>query len=319
MAKTFSRLATVAKKPASVAKKTTTTTKRRKATAAPQTGNVINLERFNLNDRGNWLRAIERSHPDETASLEELLEQISQYQGQIERTMQSAEAQSTIYAYAIGSRLDVIEEARLFEKCGHSNLTDFIKAGEIKRPGGTSITTRQVWAYRKVTRGLNEFLSIAEQLKDGGEIAAPLQEKLSEISAQVNTDVVEQFREQYVEGIAKVLELGVSKLEQVCRLPNSVAYSGLIAGGQLQIAEKLVPVHEVTFSELRSAVSQAAKASKTTQSKSKTLPVDKTLTELETTVKKLAKYRKKFGPKQVQRILAVVKSLDDMVLSEVSD
>lgn len=314
MAKKFERLATVTKKkPASVPK--TSVRKRRKAEAAPQTGGVINLERFNLNDRGNWLRAIESSHPDETASLDELLEQIAQYQGQIERTMQSAEAQSTIYAYAIGSRLDVIEEARLFEKQGHRNLTDFIKAGEMKRPGGSSITTRQVWAYRKVTRGLNEFLSIAEQLKEGGEVAAPLKEKLAEISAQVNTDVVEQFREEYVEGIARVLELGVSKLEQVCRLPNSVAYSGLIAGGQLQIAEKLVPVHEVTFSELRSAVSQAAKASQTPKTKAKP-PVDITLTELESVVKKLAKYQKKFGPKHVQRVLAVVKSLDEMIVSE---
>lgn len=313
MAKTFTRLATVSKKPASVPKKTAT--QRRKVVAAPQIGNVINLERFNLNDRGNWLRAIESSHPDETASLDELLDQIAQYQGQIERTMQSAEAQSTIYAYAIGSRLDVIEEARLFEKCGHSNLTDFIKAGEIKRPGGTSITTRQVWAYRKVTRGLNEFLSIAEQLKDGKEVSAPLQEKLAEISAQVNTNVVEQFREQYVEGIAKVLELGVSKLEQVYRLPNSVAYSGLIAGGQLQIAEKLVPVHEVTFSELRSAVSHAAKASQIPKVRTKD-PVNTALTDLEAAVKKLAKSQKKFGPKQVQRLLAAVKTLDEMVLSE---
>jgi hypothetical protein len=313
MVKTFDRLVTVAKKPASAPQ--TARIQQSKVTGAPETGSVINLDRFNLNDRGNWLRAIESSHPDETASLDELLEQIAQYQGQIERTMQSAEAQSTIYAYAIGSRLDVIEEARLFEKCGHSNLTDFIKAGEIKRPGGTSITTRQVWAYRKVTRGLNEFLSIAEQLKDGVELAAPLRKKLSEISAQVNTDVVEQFREQYVEGIAKVLELGVSKLEQVYRLPDSVAYSGLIAGGQLQIAEKLVPVHEVTFSELRSAVSQAAKQSRQPNAK----PIDvigETLKEIEASVKKLSKHRKKLDPVHVQRILAVVKSLDEMILAD---
>lgn len=314
MAKKFDRLATVTKKKtASVPKKTAR--RQRQVAASPQAGSVINLERFNLNDRGNWLRAIESSHPDETASLDELLAQIAQYQGQIEHTMQSAEAQSTIYAYAIGSRLDVIEEARLFEESGYSNLTDFIKAGEIKRPGGTSITTRQVWAYRKVTRGLNEFLSIAEQLKEGEEIAAPLQEKLTAISSQVNTDVVEQFREQYVEGIAKVLELGVSKLEQVYRLPNSVAYSGLIAGGQLQIAEKLVPVHEVTFSELRSAVSQASKASRTPKVKPKAI-VDLALNDLEVAAKKLAKHQKKLGPAHVQRLLAVVKSLDAIVLSE---
>ena len=314
MAKKFDRLATVSKKKSASAPKKTVG-QRRKVAAPAEMGSVINLERFNLNDRGNWLRAIESSHPDETASLDELLAQIAQYQGQIERTMQSAEAQSTIYAYAIGSRLDVIEEARLFEESGHSNLTDFIKAGEIKRPGGTSITTRQVWAYRKVTRGLNEFLTIAEQLKEGGEVSAPLQEKLAEISSQVNTDVVEQFREQYVEGIAKVLELGVSKLEQVCRLPNSVAYSGLIAGGQLQIAEKLVPVHEVTFSELRSAVSQASKVSRTPKTKAKPI-VDLALNDLEAAAKKLTKHQNKIGSAHVQRILAVVKSLDDMVLSK---
>ncbi|NJN39260.1 MAG: hypothetical protein HC790_11995 [Acaryochloridaceae cyanobacterium CSU_3_4] len=278
MAKTFNRVAEIVKSPASTS---AVTSQRHQVSKQQSLGSVINLERFNLNDRGNWIRAIDSSHPDATASLDELLEQIAEYQGQIERTMQSAEAQSTIYAYAIGSRLDVIEAERLFEVRGYKNLTDFIKGGEIKRPGGASITTRQIWAYRKVTRGLNEFLALAEQLRDGGEPPEPIREKLSAISAQVDADVTAQFREGYVEGIARVLELGVSKLEQVYRLPESVAYSGLIAGGQLQIDQEIIPIHDVSFSELRSAVSQ--------ETAKKSAPVSKI--SMSTTIRGLEKVK----------------------------
>ncbi|MEM9903885.1 MAG: hypothetical protein AAF921_02530 [Cyanobacteria bacterium P01_D01_bin.44] len=253
MAKNFDRVAAIPKK-AIVA---------RKQQSAPKSipDKVVNLERVDLADRENWLRALDICKADTDQSLDGLLQEIEKYQGQIDQALQTAQAQSTIYAYAIGTRLDVIEAEQLFQEKGYANLTAFIKEGEVRRPGGKPITTRQVWAYRRVTRGLREFLKIAESIRDGRPLSPELETQLEVLGAQVNQDVVSSFLESYAESIAGVLELGVSKLEQVYRLPQPLALTGLLAG-KLPLEEDIVEVHDVSFSELRRAVSSHEKKRK---------------------------------------------------------
>ncbi|MEL6555435.1 MAG: hypothetical protein AAFQ63_18545 [Cyanobacteria bacterium J06621_11] len=238
---------------------------------------VVNLERVDLSDRENWLRALDICKAKTAQSLDILLQEIETYQGQIDQALQTAQAQSTIYAYAIGTRLDVIEEKRLFAEKGYANLTAFIKEGEVKRPSGQSITTRQVWAYRRVTRGLNEFLSLAEEIRDGKPLSPELQSQLSSLGEQVNQDVVDVFLKSYAESIAGVLELGVSKLEQVYRLPTPVAMTGLLAG-KLALEEEVLEVHQVPFSALRKAISSHENRSK--PKPKKTVKVDGVLDHL---------------------------------------
>lgn len=254
---------------------------------------VVNLERVDLSDRENWLRALEICKAKTEQPLNVLLQEIETYQGQIDQALQTAQAQSTIYAYAIGTRLDVIEEKKLFEDKGYVNLTAFIKEGEVKRPNGQSITTRQVWAYRRVTRGLNEFLSLAEEIRDGKPLSAELKAQLSELGNKVNADVVDAFLKSYAESIAGVLELGVSKLEQVYRLPKPVALSGLLAG-KLALEEEVVEVHEVPFSVLRRAISSHEKSRKPQSVKGKatskgkrTVNIDGTLDQLRNAINDL--------------------------------
>ena len=79
---------------------------------------IVNLERVDLADRENWLRALDICQANDAQPLNNLLHEIETYQGQIDQALQTAQAQSTIYAYAIGSRLDVIEEKHLSLKLG---------------------------------------------------------------------------------------------------------------------------------------------------------------------------------------------------------
>jgi hypothetical protein len=257
LAKNFSRVSAVPKTPAPS-----------RLVVLPQRipEEVVNLERVDLADRENWLRALDICRGNADQPLNVLLQEIEGYQGQIDQALQTAQAQSTIYAYAIGTRLDVIEEKELFREKGYENLTAFIKNGEVCRPGGASITTRQVWAYRSVTRGLKEFLQIAESIRNGEPISAELSEYLKELKVQVNRDVVETFINSYADSIAGVLELGVSKLEQVCRLPAPVALSGLISG-QIALEEEIIEVRNVSFSHLRKAISTHEKGLKSPKSK----------------------------------------------------
>ena len=159
----------------------------------------------------------------------------------------------------------------MVQDVSYVNLTAFIKKGEIRRPSGQSITTRQVWAYRRVTRGLNEFLGLAEEIRDGKPLSAELEAQLSALGSKVNADVVDVFLKSYAESIAGVLELGVSKLEQVYRLPKPVALSGLLAG-KLALEENVVEVHEVPFSVLRRAISSHEKSRNPKRSKKKPSP-----------------------------------------------
>lgn len=246
---------------------------------APQ-NKVVNLERVDLSDRENWLRALDICKAKTEQPLDALLKEIETYQGQIDQALQTAQAQSTIYAYAIGTRLDVIEENRLFEEKGYVNLTAFIKNGEVKRPSGQSITTRQVWAYRRVTRGLNEFLQLAEEIRDGKPVSPELSEHLQILGARVNQDVVDVFLKSYTESIAGVLELGVSKLEQVYRLPKSMALSGLLAG-RLALEEEVVEFHDVPFSVLRKAISSHEKKNKPISTKQKAQNTEREIDQLE--------------------------------------
>lgn len=241
---------------------------------------VVNLERINLVDRENWLRALDICKAKNDQSLQSLLQEIETYQGQIDQALQTAQAQSTIYAFAIGTRLDVIEEHELYKEKGYSNLTSFIKSGEICRPNGESITTRQVWAYRRVTRGLNEFLQIAEAIRDGEPISDELKLHLKNLGARVNQDIVTTFLNSYTETIAGVLELGVSKLEQVYRLPEPMALTGLLAG-KLPLEENVVEVHDISFSQLRKAISWHEQQRKSPKQKTKISKADLTLNELE--------------------------------------
>jgi hypothetical protein len=220
---------------------------------------IVNLERVDLADRENWLRALDICRGSANQSLDVLLQEIEGYQGHIDQALQTAQAQSTIYAYAIGTRLDVIEEQALFREKGYENLTAFIKNGEVRRPGGASITTRQVC-------GLKEFLQIAESIRNGETISSELREYLELLKTQVHQDVVETFINSYADSIAGVLELGVSKLEQVCRLPAPVALSGLISG-RLTLQEEIIEVRNVSFSQLRNAISSHEQGKKSLKSK----------------------------------------------------
>ena len=246
MAKQFNRVAAIPKKAVTPQAVPNVTQDREKK--------VVNLERVDLSDRENWLRALDLCKATSEISLDSLLREIETYQGQIDQALQTAQAQSTIYAYAIGTRLDVIENEKLFEDKGYINLTAFIKAGEIKRPNGQSITTRQVWAYRSVTRGLNEFLELAEEIRAGRPISAELEKQLATLGKKVDQDIVDAFLKSYSEIITGVLELGVSKLEQMYRLSKPVAFSSLLSG-KLALEEEVIEVHEVPFSALRKAIS----------------------------------------------------------------
>ncbi|KAM3114041.1 hypothetical protein [Phormidesmis sp. 146-33] len=246
---------------------------------------ILNLDRINLEDRGNWLRALEVCRPQAAQSLDELLGQIASYQGQIDRAIQTAQAQSTIYAYAIGTRLNFIDQHQLYEKLGYRNLTDFINGGEIKRSNGDSITARQVWSYRRVTKGLDEFLELVEELRNGSEISEEIQIQVKQMGERLQHDVVESFLASYVDGIAGVLELGVSKLEQVCRLPRPIAFSGLLAGQLPLSSEAYLPVYETSFSQLRKAISQYEKPPEVGSLES---TVDKKLAQIERLVKEVS-------------------------------
>ena len=271
---------------------------------------VVNLERVDLSDRENWLRALDICKAKTEQPLDALLKEIETYQGQIDQALQTAQAQSTIYAYAIGTRLDVIEENRLFEEKGYVNLTAFIKNGEIKRPSGQSITTRQVWAYRRVTRGLNEFLQLAEEIRDGKPVSPELSEQLQLLGARVNQDVVDVFLKSYTESITGVLELGVSKLEQVYRLPKSMALSGLLAG-RLALEEAVVEFHAVPFSVLRKAISSHEKKNRPISTKQKTQNTERELDQLEKVLQGLKD--KELTEAQIQRLSQLAKVLDALV------
>jgi len=247
---------------------------------------VVNLERVDLSDRENWLRALDICKAKTEQPLSTLLKEIETYQGQIDQALQTAQAQSTIYAYAIGTRLDAIEENRLFEEKGYTNLTAFIKGGEVKRPNGDSITTRQVWAYRSVTRGLGEFLFLAEQIREHKPLDPDLEAQLSALGMRVNKDVIEAFLESYAESIAGVLELGVSKLEQVYRLPRPVAMSGLLTG-KLALEEDLVEVHDMPFSALRKAISSHEKKNKPASKSKHKVNIDGTIDHIRNAIKSL--------------------------------
>ncbi len=247
---------------------------------------VINLNQVDLNDRENWLRALEICKSSDSVSLETILSEIQQYQGQIDQALRTAEAQSTIYAYAIGTRLDTIEARQLFINQGYENLTSFIKAGEVKRPNGESITTRQVWAYRSVTRGLNQFLSVAEAIRDGDELTTDVKDYLEQLGQQINQDIVESFLHSYTETITNVLELGVSKLEQVCRLPQPIAVSGLLTG-KIQLQDNVVEMGNISFSELRKAISTHENNRKKTSSRKKVIDPDKIIASLNDTFDEL--------------------------------
>ena len=279
--KSFSRVATVAEK-APLPRKLAVVPKRK-------SDEIVNLERVDLADRENWLRALEICQANNAQPLNALLNEIETYQGQIDQALQTAQAQSTIYAYAIGSRLDVIEEKHLYREKDYDNLTAFIKGGEVCRPNGTAITTRQVWAYRRVTRGLKEFLQIAESIRDGKSLSPELEQHLETLGQQVNKDIVESFLDSYADSIAGVLELGVSKLEQVYRLPEPVALTGLLAG-KLPLEEDIIEVHEVSFSQLRKAISTHEKQRKANGGKktvSKVTKADRMLDNLNRAVEEL--------------------------------
>lgn len=286
----------------------------------PSEETVLNLDRINLHDRGNWLRAIESCRPQSLHSLSELLDQIAAYQGQIDKAIQTAAAQSTIYAYAIGVRLDLIEEKQLFKEQGYRNLTEFINAGEVHRPDGASITPRQVWAYRRVTRGLNDFLELVEQLRSGEHVPDDVLKHVQTIGQHLNQDVIQTFRTSYVDGIASVLELGVSKLEQVCRLPKPIALSGLLSG-QLNLSEAVVPVHDVSFSQLRKVISEHGKKFVDTSDAPSNPQIEKKLTQLERMVKEMQRTSMSKGaigeeslePSQKQRLRAVINALSNLV------
>ena len=268
---------------------------------------ILNLDRINLEDRGNWLRALEACRPQQAQSLQDLLGQIASYQGQIDRAIQTAQAQSTIYAYAIGTRLNFIDQHQLYEKLGYRNLTDFINGGEIKRSGGDSITARQVWSYRRVTKGLDEFLELVEELRNGGEISEEIQVHMKQMGERLQQDVVESFLASYVDGIAGVLELGVSKLEQVCRLPRPIAFSGLLAGQLPLSADAYLPVHETSFSQLRKAISQYEKQPESRLSEG---VVDKKLTQFERLTKDLSGLElDQSQKKRLQAIQAAIQAL----------
>ncbi|MEL6353270.1 MAG: hypothetical protein AAFR58_16175 [Cyanobacteria bacterium J06627_28] len=298
MAKKFSRVAAVPKKAIAPPQVTDLAQVREKK--------VINLERVDLSDRENWLRALELCKATSEVSLDGLLKEIGTYQGQIDQALQTAQAQSTIYAYAIGTRLDVIEDEKLFEAKGFSNLTGFIKAGEVKRPNGKSITTRQVWAYRSVTRGLNEFLELAEEIRAGRSISTELKTHFAALGEKVNQNIVEAFLDSYSEVITGVLELGVSKLEQMYRLPKPVAFSSLLSG-KLALEEEVIEVHEVPFSALRKAISTHEK--KDRPKAERKINVDGTLDHLRQCVRDLKE--KDLNQKQRRRL----KELSDVILA----
>jgi hypothetical protein len=270
---------------------------------------VVNLERIDLADRENWLRALEICEANGTRPLDVLLQEIEGYQGQIDQALQTAQAQSTIYAYAIGTRLDAIEERGLFKEKGYENLTAFIKGGEVRRPGGESITTRQVWAYRRVTRGLKEFLRIAESIRNGEPISNDLKKHLEFLRSKLGRDVVESFLNSYADSIACVLELGVSKLEQVCRLPDSVALSGLISG-QLSLQQEMIEVHNVSFSQLRKAISSHEKGDKSKRDGSAGNGADRTLDSLEKIIVMLSEM--KLSKPQRERLKDLILTLGDI-------
>lgn len=276
----------------------------------PFQNKVVNLERVDLSDRENWLRALDICKAKTAQSLDVLLQEIETYQGQIDQALQTAQAQSTIYAYAIGTRLNVIEENRLFEEKGYVNLTAFIKNGEVKRPNGQSITTRQVWAYRRVTRGLDEFLQIAEEIRDGKSISPELSEQLQILGTKVNQDVLDVFLKSYTESIAGVLELGVSKLEQVYRLPKSVALSGLLAG-RLALEETVVEFHDVPFSVLRKAISSHEKKNKPISTQKKVQTTERELDQLEKIFQALKD--KELTKEQIERLSRLSKILDGLL------
>lgn len=302
MVKKFSRVAAVPKQ-AVVPQEAT------EVVRAPQ-NKVVNLERVDLSDRENWLRALDICKAKTEQPLDALLKEIETYQGQIDQALQTAQAQSTIYAYAIGTRLDVIEENRLFEEKGYVNLTAFIKNGEVKRPNGQSITTRQVWAYRRVTRGLNEFLQLAEEIRDGKPVSPELREQLQLLGARVNQDVVDVFLKSYTESIAGVLELGVSKLEQVYRLPKSMALSGLLAG-RLALEENVVEFRDVPFSVLRKAISSHEKKNKPISTQKKAQNTERELDQIEKIFQALKD--KELTKEQTERLSQLSKVLDALI------
>lgn len=295
MAKNFSRVNAVAK-----------VASQNKLVVLPQRASeeVVNLERVDLGDRENWLRALDICCGNESQTLDVLLQEIEGYQGQIDQALQTAQAQSTIYAYAIGTRLDVIEDKSLFKEKGYENLTAFIKNGEVRRPGGESITTRQVWAYRSVTRGLQEFLQIAESIRNGEPIASELRAHLELLKVQLDRDVVESFLSTYAESIAGVLELGVSKIEQLCRLPSPVALSGLISG-ILPLHKEIIEVRNVSFSHLRKAISSHEKGGKSTRNVSIRDKTDHALDALEKVIFSLSNLKLKKSQRERLRDLKI--------------
>ena len=280
---------------------------------------VINLERVDLSDRENWLRALDLCRTASDRSLNGLLKEIETYQGQIDQALQTAQAQSTIYAYAIGTRLDAIEKEDLFEEKGYKNLTAFIKAGEVKRPNGQSITTRQVWAYRSVTRGLNEFLELAEEIRSGRSLSPELKAQLEALGEKVNQDIVDAFLKSYSEVITGVLELGVSKLEQVYRLPKPIALSGLLSG-KLALSEDVFEMRDVPFSALRKAISFHEKESKIKVqnssrkrdlSKASKLNLDSEIDRLDSLVKLFAE--NELTSTQLERLRGLSASLNEIL------
>ncbi len=129
------------------------------------------------------------------------------------------------------------------------------------------------------------------------------------MKSQLSKDAVELFLNSYAESIANVLELGVSKLEQVCRLPAAVALSGLISG-KLPLQEEVIEVHDVSFSQLRKAISTHEKGRKSPSEAVFINDGDRALEGLEKAISALRKV--KLSKTQRARLIDLKRFLDEV-------
>lgn len=226
---------------------------------------VFSLDRVDLTNEANWMRALDICKPQPDADIDQILSEIGQYQSQIDQSLRSAQAQGTIYAYAIAKRIQLIDQRRLYEPT-YSNITEFIKAQELKYPSGELIASRQIWTYKRVAQGLDQMLSLMEKLQ-GDVPQENLHQQLEQVNSQLEATILTSFMENqasYAERLTRILGLGYCKIDQICRLPSDQSVTALLTG-QLSTAEGVVPVEDLTFAQIKGIISDTKQPSALTK------------------------------------------------------
>lgn len=226
---------------------------RRPERSRPAGPQVVDLDAANLSSGENFASAVVACSQ---ASVEDVLDArklIFEYQRRIDATTNRMTAQLTVYAYAIGSLLTQIALKGLHEQAGASSLTDLINKQEFWEDQGIALQSRQLFTYKKVAEGIDRYRQLIDQICDSGELPEGVLTEAMAIGIDIE-DLRSSVMKGYVDKLTNLLELGVSKIEQVLRLGETTAHTALLTG-QVTTSEGPLHLDKTPIRELRSRIS----------------------------------------------------------------